>query len=304
MLKKLFIILIAVAFLSSTLIQAAPKKLKKTDKTTTSDTKTTEKKSTNDNSTGSSSSNTTTKTDTTKANPTEKIDKTEKKGGLLDGLGGLGGVLDAVKKSTGVSESDASGGIKEALIQGTKKGVSLVSALDGYYKNPAIKIPLPKEAEVVESTLRKIGMGKKVDEAVLSLNRAAEDAAKSATDIFVGAITEMTITDALKIVTGNDETAGTKYLQNKTTPKLTSSFTPVINKSLEKTDATKYWSDLMGAYNKIPFVKKVNPNLTQYVTERAIDGLFKMVADEEKNIRKDPAARGTELLQKVFGGKK
>ncbi|MCX6145807.1 MAG: DUF4197 domain-containing protein [Candidatus Kapabacteria bacterium] len=313
--KKLIIALVAMALLSPSLSHSASKKAKKGDQTTTkttteTQTKTetkTETNSTDGTKSSSSSSSTVTKTDTTQKRETEKIEKKEKKGGLLDGLGGLGGglggIVDAVKKTTGLSESDASSGIKEALIQGTKKGVNLVSAVDGFYSNPAIKIPLPQEAQVVESTLRKIGMGKQVDEAIVSLNRAAEDASKSATDIFVGAITAMTITDALNIVTGSDETAGTKYLQSKTTPKLISAFSPVITKSLEKTNATKYWSDLMSAYNKIPFVKKVNPNLTQYVTEKAIDGLFKMVAGEEKNIRKDPAARGSDLLKKVFGGK-
>lgn len=264
---------------------------KKTTETTTGGTKTTETKKTETIKTDDK-----TKTETTK---TEETKKEETKSGksLLDGLtGGASGL----GKALGLTNDDAALGVKDALLQGIRKGVNIVSVTDGFFKNPAIKIPLPQEAAVVESTLRKVGMGSKVDEAILSMNRGAEDAAKSATNIFVDAIKQMTITDALNIVKGSDN-ACTQYLQNKSTNNLKTAFSPIVAKSLEKTQATRYWADLMGAYNKVPFVKKVNPNLNEYVTEKAIEGLFKMVAQEEANIRKNPGNRTTDILKKVFG---
>lgn len=205
--------------------------------------------------------------------------------------------------STGsFTQEEAAKGIKEALTNGISKGSDLLSKADGFYKNPEVKIPLPAEAKKVESTLKKLGMGKQVDEAVLSLNRAAEDASKSAKDIFVGAIKEMTVTDAINIVKG-DTSAATGYLKTKTSSKLTASFTPVIKTSLDKVNATKYWGDLMNAYNKVPGVERVNPDLTAYVTGKAMDALFLMIAKEEGAIRRDPIARTSEILKKVFGKK-
>ena len=213
--------------------------------------------------------------------------------------------LDDVKKmidpgKTGLTEKDAVAGIKEALEKGTGERVNFVSKLDGYFGNGEIKIPFPKEAQDIESKLRAIGLGSQVDEAVLSLNRAAEDAAKSAQPIFVSAIRGMNVTDAINIVKGKND-AATTYLKNTTTPQLKEKFSPVIKSSLEKVNATKYWSDLINTYNQIPFVKKQNPDLTAYVTDKAIEGLFVMIAKEEQKIRKDPVARTTELLKKVFG---
>jgi hypothetical protein len=205
------------------------------------------------------------------------------------------------QKTGGLSEKDAADGIKEALVKGTGEGVKLVSNVDGYFRNPEIKIPFPKEAKEAETKLRAIGMGKQVDKFILSINRAAEDAAKEAKPIFVTAITSMTISDAINIVKGNND-AATKYLQRTTSSQLNAKFQPVIKTSLDKVDATKYWGDLIRAYNKIPMVKKMNPNLAEYVTSKAIDGLFIMIAKEELKIRKDPLARTTELLKKVFGG--
>lgn len=200
----------------------------------------------------------------------------------------------------GLSEKDAADGIKEALSKGTEQSVKLVSAKNGYLGNPEIKIPFPKEAEEMESALRAAGFGKKVDQFVTSMNRAAEDAAKQATPIFIAAIKNMTVTDAVNIVKGNND-AATQYLKRNTSPELNSKFQPPIKASLDKVDATKYWSQLVKLYNKIPFVKKMNPDLTAYVTGKAIDGLFVMVAKEEYKIRKDPVARTTDLLKKVFG---
>jgi hypothetical protein len=201
---------------------------------------------------------------------------------------------------SGLTEKDAVSGIKEALEKGTGESVNFVSKLDGYFGNPEIKIPFPPEAKEVESKLRSIGLGSQVDEAVLSINRAAEDAAKSAQPIFVAAIKGMTVTDAINIVKGKND-AATQYLKNTTSPELRKQFSPIIKASLDKVNATKLWSDVMKSYNQIPFVKKQNPDLTAYVTDKAIDGLFVMIAKEEQKIRQNPAARTTEILKKVFG---
>jgi len=198
------------------------------------------------------------------------------------------------------TESEAVEGIKEALIKGTGESVNLVSALDGYFGNPEIKIPFPPDAKNAESKLRSVGLGKQVDKAILSINRAAEDAAKEAKPIFVAAISGLTIQDAIGIVRGK-ENAATQYLQRTTSPELKLKFQPVIKNSLDKVEATKYWTDLINTYNKIPLVQKINPDLAAYVTDQAIAGLFVMIAKEELKIRKDPLARTTELLKKVFG---
>lgn len=207
----------------------------------------------------------------------------------------------AVSTTTGgYTESEAAQGIREALIKGTNEGVSIVSLVDGYFKNTEIKIPFPPEAANIENKLRAVGLGAQVDKAILSINRAAEDAAKEAKPIFVAAITGMTIMDAINIVKGQDN-AATQYLQKTTSLQLNDKFKPVIRNSLDKVNATKYWSDIITTYNKIPLVEKMNPDLASYVTDKAIDGLFVMIAKEELKIRKDPVARTTEILRKVFG---
>lgn len=203
-------------------------------------------------------------------------------------------------KSKGLTEKDAADGIKEALVNGTGQSVKLVSVLDGYWGNPEIKIPFPPEAKEMESKLRAIGMSKKVDEFNESMNRAAEKAANEAKPIFLAAIKGMTVKDAINIVKGPDN-AATIYLKNTTSPELIEKFRPSVKTSLDNVSATKYWSDLITIYNKIPMIKKMNPDLTQYVTQKAIDGLFIMIAKEELKIRKDPLARTSELLKKVFG---
>jgi hypothetical protein len=200
----------------------------------------------------------------------------------------------------GFTESEAADGIKEALMKGTGESVTIVSVIDGYFGNPEIKIPFPPDAKVVESKLRAVGLSNQVDKAILSINRAAEDAAKEAKPIFVAAVKGMSIQDAIGIVRGQDN-AATQYLKKTTTLELTSKFQPVIKNSLDRVDATKYWQELFTTYNKIPFVQKMNPDLTAYATEKAIEGLFVMIAKEELKIRKDPLARTSELLKKVFG---
>lgn len=190
-------------------------------------------------------------------------------------------------------------GLKEALTIGTQNSSNKLSAIDGYFANAAIKILLPPEAQKVESTLRSLGLGSTVDKAVLSLNRAAEEAAKSATPIFVNAIKQMTITDALGILKGGNN-AATNYFKGKTTAALTDAFKPTINSALSKVSATKYWADMFTVYNK--FAKTpVNTDLSAYVTGKAIDGIFFQVAQEEQQIRTNPTARVTDILKKVFG---
>ena len=206
-----------------------------------------------------------------------------------------------IKPATGgLSEKDAAAGIREALVKGTGESVKIVSQVNGYFTNPEIKIPFPPEAKEIETKLRSIGLGSQVDEVVTSLNRAAEDAAKSAEPVFVAAINGMSITDAINIVKGKND-AATRYLEKTTSPELKVKFSPIIKASLDKVDATRLWTALIKQYNQIPFVKKQNPDLTAYVTEKAITGLFVMVAKEEAKIRQNPAARVTELLKKVFG---
>lgn len=200
----------------------------------------------------------------------------------------------------GLTEKDAADGIREALINGTGESVKVVSAINGYWGNPEIKIPFPPEAREMESKLRSIGMGKKVDEFNESMNRAAEKAANEAKPIFVSAIKGMTIKEAINIVRGPDD-AATAYLKKTTSLQLSASFKPIIKTSLDNVNATKYWNDLITIYNKIPLVKRMNPDLSEYVTGKAIDGLFVMIAKEELKIRKDPIARTSDLLKRVFG---
>ena len=213
--------------------------------------------------------------------------------------------LDDVRKmviqdKSGLTENDAVSGIKETLVKGTGESVKIVSVVNGYFGNPSIKIPFPESASSIESKLRAMGLGNKVDEVILSLNRAAEDAAKSAEPVFVTAIKNMSISDAIQIVRGKND-AATQYLARTTTPELRSKFLPVIKNSLDKVDATRLWADVINTYNQIPFVSKQNPDLAGYVTGKAIDGLFVMIAREELKIRQNPVARTTEILRKVFG---
>lgn len=212
--------------------------------------------------------------------------------------------LGDVNKSLGgpapLTATEVAQGLKEALIKGISKGSDLVSQMDGYFKNPEIKIPFPPEVKKVEDRLRQIGLGNEVDKFVMTLNRGAEDAAKEAKPIFIEAIRAMTIEDAWSILRGEDD-AATQYLKRTTSGLLKEKFKPVIQNSLNKVNATKYYGDIVTRYNQIPFVQKVNPDLDDYATEKAIEGLFLMIAKEEKNIRENPVARTTELLKRVFG---
>lgn len=212
----------------------------------------------------------------------------------------LGGIANAQTEPT---ITEVAMGLKEALNVGAQNSGNKLSLVDGFFKDEVIKILLPSEAQKVEKTLRSLGFNKLVDDAILSINRGAEDACKTAAPIFGNAIKQMTIQDAIGILKGNDSSA-TTYLKDKTTTDLTNSFKPVIQQSLDKVGATKYWSDVFTTYNKLPTTfKKINPDLSAYVTERALGGLFHYVALEEQKIRKDPVARVTDLLKKVFGSK-
>lgn len=210
----------------------------------------------------------------------------------------LGGTTSAP-----LTTDEVANGLKEALIKGISNGSDIVSQLDGYFKNPEIKIPFPPDVKKVEDRLRQIGLGNEVDRFVMTLNRGAEDAAKEAKPIFIAAIRQMTIQDAWGILKG-EEDAATQYLKRTTSSLLKERFKPVIQNSLDKVSATKYYSDIVNRYNQIPMVQKVNPDLNDYATDKAIEGLFLMISKEEKNIRANPAARTTELLRRVFGSQK
>ena len=220
-------------------------------------------------------------------------------------------ILDKAKKSIPkqvlpskekkLDEKTIIAGLKEALEVGTKKSVEKVSAKDGYFKNPEIKIPMPQDLKKVESGLRKAGLGNKVDEFVESMNRAAEKAAPQAKEIFIKAVKGMTVKDARNILYGGEDDAATRYFERETRTDLYGLFFPVVKDSMDKVGATKLYKYLIDKYNSLPLVEKKSYNLDKYVTNKALDGLFIMVAKEESKIRKDPAARITELLRKVFG---
>jgi hypothetical protein len=200
-----------------------------------------------------------------------------------------------------VTEAEAKQGIQEALAQGITTAILNLNKEDGFFGNNLYKILLPPDAEKVENALRRIGMGNQVDRAILQLNRAAEDAVGYAKPIFVDAIRDMTIADAISIVKG-EKNAATVYFKQETYNKLLTAFTPPVKSSLDKLNATKYYTDIVNIYNKLPTtMNKVNPDLTAYAVGRATDALFDQVEKEEANIRANPLARTTEILKKVFG---
>ena len=209
-------------------------------------------------------------------------------------------VLDQLPQGTGVlSQAEIGSGLKEALNNGITKQVSKLTATDGFFKNEAVKILLPEELQTVDKKLRQIGMSKLADEGLKVINRAAEDAVKEATPIFVDAVKQMTFNDAKNILMGNESSA-TTYLQNTTSNALYAKFNPVIKNSYTKVGADKVWSQIITKYNSIPFVTKVNPDLTDYTTNKAMEGVFKMIAVEEKDIRTNLSSRSSDLLKRVF----
>jgi hypothetical protein len=208
-------------------------------------------------------------------------------------------VINQQNTSANLSSEEIISGLKQALTIGAQNSSDKLSAVNGFFTNAAIKILMPPEAKDVENTLRKFGMGSVVDKAILSMNRAAESASRSAAPIFINAIKQMTITDALGILQGGNF-AATNYFKQKTTVALTVAFRPTVDSALLKVDATKYWSDVFTLYNKFAS-KPVDTDLSAYVTSKAVDGIFYQLGLEEQKIRQDPAARVTELLKKVFG---
>jgi hypothetical protein len=215
-------------------------------------------------------------------------------------------VLNKLPQTTGIggiSEAEAGQGIREALAQGLTNAVLKLNKEDGFFKDALYKILLPPDAKKVENTLRSLGFNSLVDKAILQINRGAEDAAGFAKPIFVDAVKNMTLQDAIGLVR-NGDTSATHFFREKTTEKLLAAFLPVIKSSLDKVDATKYYGDVINKYNNFPTtIKKINPDLADFVTAKATDALFDLVAIEEKNIRTNIAARTTDILKKVFGQK-
>jgi hypothetical protein len=203
----------------------------------------------------------------------------------------------------GLSEADASQGIREALTQGVARAVLNLHRTDGFFGSDLYKVLLPPDAARAETALRRIGLGSQVDKAILAINRGAEDAVGTATPIFTNAIRQMTVTDAIGIVRGRDD-AATSYFKEKTSAELIRAFSPSVKASLDRTQATKYYGDLATSYNRIPLTPgRIDPDLTSYVVGRAVDALFDQIGREEMNIRANPVARTTEILRKVFGGR-
>ena len=212
------------------------------------------------------------------------------------------GIL-GTQQSQGLTNAEVVQGLKEALTVGTRNSVDIASKTDGFYKNPQLFIPFPEEAIRVKNTLENAGLNKPVNDFVLSLNRAAEDASARAFPIFRNAITTMTITDAMGILRGG-ETSATDYLRARTTNQLKAEFQPVVRESISKVRVTNYWNPIVTNYNRLTVFsggEQVNPNLEEYITDKAIEGLFTLIAKEEALIRKDPAARVNDILRRVFG---
>ena len=219
---------------------------------------------------------------------------------MLSGCAELQQVASQLPQGVGtLSNADIAAGLREALDKGIDTQVTKLTATDGFYKNALVKILLPAELQKVDKTLRDIGLSSLADEGLKMMNRAAEDAVKEATPIFVTAVKNITFTDAKNILLGNNE-AATTFLKNNTTTQLYAKFNPVIKSSFSKVGADKVWTNIINTYNKVPLVTKVNPDLTDYVTNQALNGVYKMIAVEEKDIRTNFAARTSTLLQKVF----
>jgi len=211
---------------------------------------------------------------------------------VLKGLSGIGG--------SGLSDAKIGSGLKEALKIGTENAVAQTGTVDGFLMNRAIKILMPKPLQAIETPLRYVGYGPQIDEFVVGMNRAAEKAAPFAKEIFWDDIGQMTFDDARKILNGND-TAATDYFKAKTSKKLQAAFLPTVKEVMDQVGVNRQYNDLMAKYREVPFARSVTFDVNQYVTEKAIDGIFYVLAQEEKKIRTDPAARATDLLKEVFG---
>ncbi len=218
----------------------------------------------------------------------------------LSGCAELQQAVSQLPQAGGIlSTADIAAGLREALNKGITTQVTKLTATDGFYKNQLVKILLPAELQKVDKTLRDIGLSSLADEGLKMMNRAAEDAVKEATPIFVAAVKNITFNDAKNILMGNDE-AATSYLRTSTSSQLYTKFNPVIKSSFSKVGADKVWKNIITKYNQVPLINKVNPDLTDYVTNEALDGVYKMIALEEKDIRNNINARTSALLKKVF----
>jgi hypothetical protein len=218
-------------------------------------------------------------------------------------VSGMDKLSNVMKGEKPLSNEEVINGLKEALRVGTDSSTGKASKVDGFYKNALTFIPFPPEVEKVKKYAEKIGMNKQVNQFVMTMNRSAEEASKEAAPVFLEAIKAMTIADGFSILKGSDS-AATQYLNDKTNAELVTKFTPIIKRAIEKVQVTKYWNPIITSYNKVPGVEKKNPNLEQYITQRSIQGLFKLLAIEEKKIRVDPLARVNDILKRVFGSKK
>ena len=218
---------------------------------------------------------------------------------VLSSCAELQSVVDNLPSQTGLDNNTIAAGLRQALDKGIEEQVTKLTKTDGFYKNELVKILLPEELQKVDKTLRSIGLSSLADEGLKVLNRAAEDAVGEATPIFVNAVKGITFTDARNILLGDDRSA-TNYLETRTKEELYAKFNPVIQQSFNKVGADKIWENLINRYNQIPLTNKVNPDLTDYVTQQALQGVYTMIAVEEKDIRTSVAARSTDLLRKVF----
>lgn len=211
----------------------------------------------------------------------------------------LQNVINELPQTTGISNEDMAAGLRQALDLGIDKQVTKLTQTDGFYKNELVKILLPEELQKVDDALRKVGLSSLADEGLKALNRAAEDAVKEATPIFVNAVKDITFNDAKNILLGEDN-AATEYLTSKTQTQLYDKFKPVISNSFGKVGADQIWNNLITKYNNLPLTSNVNPDLTDYVTTEALNGVYTMIAVEEKEIRTKVSSRTTDLLKKVF----
>ncbi len=218
---------------------------------------------------------------------------------IFTGCAELQNVIRQLPNGGSLSQEQIGNGLRQALDNGIKNQVSKLTSKDGFYRNDLVKILLPKELQVVDKGLRRIGLSNLADEGIKVLNRAAEDAVKTATPIFINAVKEITFADAKNILLGEQD-AATSYLHSKASESLYNNFSPVISNSFSKVGADKIWSNLITKYNSIPFVKKVNTDLTNYVTNEALKGVFIMITKEEKAIREKVGLRNTTLLKQVF----
>ncbi|WP_397300557.1 MULTISPECIES: DUF4197 domain-containing protein [Nonlabens] len=219
----------------------------------------------------------------------------------FNSCGSLNEIVNSIPSGSGgvLSQADIGNGLRQALDQGIDKEVSKLMATDGFYRNELVKILLPEELQKVDDGLRKIGLSSVADEGLKLLNRAAEDATKEALPIFVDAVKGISFNDAKQILLG-DQRAATSYLENATQQALYAKFSPIISNKLGEVGATELWSGAINKYNSLPLTSDVNPDLTDYVTQKALEGVYKMIAQEEIEIRSKVSSRGTDLLQRVF----